>query len=117
MRLTVTAPGDRGNNRNPRGPAPSHKLTCLVRHSSAGSHRMEPENTGDHELPFEEPELPARDAWRKLIGEPPRLTCEEVEAWRREIDSALERVYPAIASGKVEQALGFLQDCPALAQS
>ena len=34
-----------------------------------------------------------------------------------QIDDAMERAYPAIASGNVQQLLLILRDCPALAQS
>jgi hypothetical protein len=67
-----------------------------------------------HEWPFGEPASPAREAWRKLFGEPPPPSPEEFEARQRELDAALERVYPAAAAGDVESVLLTLQECPSL---
>ena len=78
---------------------------------------MEPESADEWEVPFGEPESPARRAWRKLFGEAPPPTPAEVEAWRYEFDAALERACPLIASGQVQPLLAILQDCPGLAQS
>ena len=68
------------------------------------------------ELPFGQPDSPARTAWRKLFGEPPPPTREEVETWWRAIDAVLERAYSAITNGDVEQVLRILQECPDLIQ-
>jgi hypothetical protein len=68
------------------------------------------------ELPFGQPESPAREAWRRLFGEPPPPTPEELEEQQRRIDAALERVYPAVEAGDVPLVLGILQKCPSLGQ-
>jgi ankyrin repeat protein len=67
-------------------------------------------------LPFGGPSSPAREAWRKLFGEPPPPTPAELEAQQRALDAALERVYPAIETGDVGLVLRVLHECPCLAQ-
>jgi hypothetical protein len=70
-----------------------------------------------HELPFGEPASPAREAWRKLFGEPPPPSPEELEARQRELDAALERVYPAVAAGDAESVVRALHESPSLAST
>jgi len=78
---------------------------------------MESEHAGEREMPFGEPESPARDAWRKLFDGPTRPTAREIEAWRREIDAAMERADLAIERCDIDQLLQILRDCPAFSQS
>jgi hypothetical protein len=64
--------------------------------------------------PFGEAWSPARDAWRKLFGEPLPPTPEEWQARQRELDAAVERAYPAIEAGDARAVLRALHECPCL---
>lgn len=73
---------------------------------------MKPEDFDQAEMPFGEPSSPEKEAWRKLFDQPAPLTLEEVQASLRELDAALERIYPAIAHGDVELVLNVVRDYP-----